>query len=86
MMIDRILQPSFLSSIFHLSLIDFSSQLLDWIRVFKDKILLEIVSCFHEDAFEVGGEPYLLVKWSQPALVQEHFDSFWTIISSMKYQ
>jgi hypothetical protein len=41
-----ILQGSIFESTFHLSLIDFSSQLLDRIRIFKGNILLEIVCNF----------------------------------------
>ena len=73
MMIDRTLQWSILRTAFHLSLIDFSSKLLYRISVFEEEILLEIVSNFDENAFEVRGEPHLLVERSQPALVQKHF-------------
>lgn len=86
MVVGSTLRASILESTFHLSLIDLAGQLLDRIRILKNKILLEIVSSFQEDALEVGGQPYLLVKWSQHVLIQKHFDSFWTIISNKKYQ
>lgn len=54
MVVGSTLRASILESTFHLSLIDLAGQLLDRIRILKNKILLEIVSSFQEDALEVG--------------------------------